>query len=169
MGKGWQARNVPVPVAYLVALTVGFGLHRARSWPLPGTHRTRCLVGLPLIAAGVHLASWSVRAAAEVDLESPDRLVSVGPYAVTRNPMYLGWTLAGLGAGVVAGTGWVLAAVPAAAVWTHREVRREERQLAGSFGAEFDRYCERVSRYLPKQTRSRRRRSSVSLTHVHVG
>ena len=69
--------------------------------------------------------------------------------------MYLGWMLASLGIGVVAGACWVVAAVPVAALWTDREVRREESQLARSFGAEFDRYRDRVSRYLPRQTGSR--------------
>lgn len=149
MGQTWRFGNVPVPAEYPVVLAVSFGLHRVRPWPLPGSRRAHRLVGLPLVAAGVLLAAWSVRTAGEVDLAHPDRLVRVGPYAVSRNPMYLGWMLASVGAGVLAGASWVVAGVPLAAVRIHREVLREEGRLAALFGAEFERYCEYVPRYWP--------------------
>jgi protein-S-isoprenylcysteine O-methyltransferase Ste14 len=106
-------------------------------------------VGLPLVAAGVLLAAWSVRTAAEVDLAHPDRLVRVGPYAVSRNSMYLGRMLARVGAGGVAGALWVVAGVPLAAVRIHREGLREEGRPAALFRAEFESYCEHVPRYWP--------------------
>lgn len=149
MGQSWRARNVPVPADYPVVLAVGFGLHRIRPWPMPGSRRAHRLVGLPLVAMGLLLAAWSVRTAAEVDLARPDRLVCVGPYALSRNPMYLGWLLASVGVGVVAGSFWVVAGVPLASVRIHFEVLREEGRLAASFGAEFERYRERVPRYWP--------------------
>ncbi|HEY5881053.1 MAG TPA: isoprenylcysteine carboxylmethyltransferase family protein [Nakamurella sp.] len=149
MGRSWRFRNVPVPAEYPVVLAVAFGLHRIRPWPVPGPRGAHRLVGLPLVAAGVLLAAWSVRTAAEVDLARPDRLVRVGPYGRSRNPMYLGWLLASGGVGVVAGASWVLAGVPLAAVRVHHEIRREEGRLAALFGAEFDRYCASVPRYWP--------------------
>lgn len=148
MGESWRVRNVPVPAEYPVVLATAFGLHRIRPWSLPGSRRAHRLVGLPLVAAGVLLAAWAVRTAAEVDLAHPGRLVRLGPYAISRNPMYLGWLLASVGLGVVAGAFWVVAAVPLAAVRVHREVRREEGRLAASFSAEFETYCECVPRYV---------------------
>jgi protein-S-isoprenylcysteine O-methyltransferase Ste14 len=105
-------------------------------------------LGWALIASGAGLVISSVRATGEVDLERADRLVTTGPYANVRNPMYVGWALASLGIGLVTNAGWIVATTPLAAWWTHRDVLREESHLAARFGEEFDAYRARVPRYL---------------------
>jgi protein-S-isoprenylcysteine O-methyltransferase Ste14 len=85
-----------------------------------------------------------------VQLADPAHLVTSGPYAVSRNPMYLGWALLQVGAGLVRGSRWMIAAVPVAAAFVHRDVRREERTLEDAFGDEFRRYRAAVPRYLPR-------------------
>ena len=82
-------------------------------------------------------------------VDDPRRLLTTGPYAVIRNPMYLGWALLHLGSALVAGSGWILAALPPAALRVHREVLAEERVLEERFGEEFRRYRAAVGRYLP--------------------
>jgi protein-S-isoprenylcysteine O-methyltransferase Ste14 len=96
-------------------------------------------------------------AAAEVDLTHPDRLVTSGPYAVSRNPMYGGWALLHLGAGVTGGSVWIIASFPIAAWAMHRGVMREERALVEKFADEFGRYRAAVPRYLPSVEVVRRR------------
>lgn len=86
--------------------------------------------------------------AGEVDLEHPCRLVTTGPYTYSRNPMYAGWALVSLGAGLVADSGWLVVAVSAAAWRAHRDVLIEENQLAMSFNEAFNTYRARVPRYL---------------------
>lgn len=103
-----------------------------------------------MIAAGIGVVGWSLKAAGTTDLASPDRLVTSGPYAVTRNPMYVGWGLLQLGAGLVAGSGWTLATLPAVGVWIHRDVVREERRLEEKFGDDYRRYRAGAGRYVPK-------------------
>ena len=140
--------NVPLPELYLLALAASAWLGRARPWVLPGSRLTHRLLGCPLIVAGTILVVRSLEAAGQVDLGHPGRLVTTGPYAVSRNPMYAGWALLHLGAGVAAGSGWILAALPAAAGLVHWQVRCEEQDLGADFGDEFARYRAAVPRYL---------------------
>jgi len=103
--------------------------------------------GLPVIAGGVALNVWAVSARGAGDLEHPDRLVTSGPYAVTRNPMYVGWSLLHLGLAMAARSPWVLASWPVSFALVHRAVLREDRQLATRFGPDLTDYQRRVPRY----------------------
>ena len=147
--------NVPVPEPYLLGIAAAVLLDRGRPSPLPGRRYVHHLIGWSLAAAGARVIERSWTAAMQVDLEHPALLVTSGPYAVSRNPMYLGWALLQLGAGVVRGSWWMVAAVAPAAARVHREVRREERMLDGVFGDQFRRYRATVPRYLPRR-RARR-------------
>jgi protein-S-isoprenylcysteine O-methyltransferase Ste14 len=144
---GRRLRNVPLPEPHLAALALGAVLERRRPWPLPGS-RSRPAVGWSLVTGGAALIGAAVRASERTHLEHPDRLVTAGPYARSRNPMYVGWSLVHLGAALVAGSGWILAGLPVAAATIHRQVLAEETLLAERFGAAFERYRERVPRYV---------------------
>jgi protein-S-isoprenylcysteine O-methyltransferase Ste14 len=73
--------------------------------------------------------------------------------------MYLGWAFLHLGVGAAAGSAWVVAALPPAAGWVHRQIMSEERALEARFGEEFGRYRTAVPRYFP--TEARRRHSGI--------
>lgn len=79
----------------------------------------------------------------------PERLIATGPYALTRNPMYLGHLT--FLTGLAMATRSPLAAVAAAAhaPWFAARVRRDERRLRRKFGATYDGYCTRVPRWIP--------------------
>jgi protein-S-isoprenylcysteine O-methyltransferase Ste14 len=79
----------------------------------------------------------------------PERLVTSGPFALCRNPMYLGHLifLAGLALSL---RSWVGAAlVLGTAAWLQFRVRRDERRLAQRFGEPYMQYCSRVKRWIP--------------------
>jgi protein-S-isoprenylcysteine O-methyltransferase Ste14 len=79
----------------------------------------------------------------------PERLVTSGPFALCRNPMYLGHLifLAGL---AISLRSWVGAAlVLGTAAWLQFRVRRDERRLAQRFGEPYMQYCSRVKRWIP--------------------
>lgn len=90
----------------------------------------------------------------------PDRLITTGPYAATRNPMYLGHLVFLAGLAMV--TRSPLAAVVAAAhvPWFSARVRRDESRLRERFGAPYDEYCARVPRWIPSSRPWRRARSA---------
>lgn len=146
-------RNVPLPEPSLAGMAAGYGLHRV--WPieLPGPVGPLRVMGWSLVASGAALNAWSVRAASAVDLANPDRLVSEGPYATSRNPMYLGWALIHGGAALAVSSVWMLSTLPLSAARLHREVRREERELLALFGEDFERHRAAVPRYVPRWAR----------------
>lgn len=79
----------------------------------------------------------------------PERLVDQGPYAYTRNPMYLGHLifLSGL---VLTTRSWLAVAILIGnIVWFHRRVLRDEARLIAAFGEEYTDYMARVKRWIP--------------------
>jgi protein-S-isoprenylcysteine O-methyltransferase Ste14 len=82
-------------------------------------------------------------------------LITSGPYAYVRNPLYVGNMLlyAGVGIMSLALFPWLLLA---AVVWFSVQysliVAREEEYLASKFGAAYDDYRKQVSRFVPRAT-----------------
>lgn len=79
----------------------------------------------------------------------PERLVTAGPFAFCRNPMYLGHIVFLLG--LTLSLQSVLAAIITivTVVWFQSRVRRDERRLADRFGQDYLDYCARVRRWIP--------------------
>lgn len=79
----------------------------------------------------------------------PERLVTTGPFAFCRNPMYLGHIIFLLGLALSLRS--VLAAIITAAsvVWFQFRVRRDEKRLAERFGQSYVDYAARVRRWVP--------------------
>jgi protein-S-isoprenylcysteine O-methyltransferase Ste14 len=144
----WRWGNVPLPEAHLVGLGAGIVLQVVAPWRLAWPGWVGQATGWPLLLAGLTLGAWAVRVAGEVDLEGPDRLVRHGPYRLSRNPMYVAWTLGYLGVALVAGAVWLLVLLPAVAAATQVGVVREERALERRFGDAYRRYRASVRRYL---------------------
>lgn len=103
-------------------------------------------IGLPLAALGLGL-----RASAAGHIRKNDVLATTGPYRFTRNPLYLGSTILGLGL-VIAADRWLLALLAALAlVGIYLPViRAEEEYLRQRFGAAFEAYAARVPRLWPR-------------------
>jgi protein-S-isoprenylcysteine O-methyltransferase Ste14 len=144
----WRWGNIPIPEAHLVGLGTGMLLQALMPWSMPWPARIGHLCGWPLILAGLGLGAWAVREAADVNLGRPDQLVRSGPYALSRNPMYVAWTLGYAGAASVASTAWPLLLLPVVLVATQVVVMREERSLERRFGTAYRSYKTSVRRYL---------------------
>jgi protein-S-isoprenylcysteine O-methyltransferase Ste14 len=146
--SSWRWTNIPLPEPYIAGILASGVLHLARPWRLPGSRRLHNGAGCPLVGAGVAISTSAVRAASDVNLERPTTLISAGPYASSRNPMYVGWTLLYLGVALVTRNAWMVASLPVVAGIIHRDVLREEHTLERAFGEEYDRYRVLVRRYL---------------------
>jgi protein-S-isoprenylcysteine O-methyltransferase Ste14 len=146
--SAWRWGNVPLPETYLVGLGAGILLQVIASWRLSWPAWIGHACGWPLILAGLWLAAWGMWAAGDVDLERPDQLVGSGPYAFSRNPMYIASTLVYVGVALVANAAWPLLLLPVVLLVTHIVVVREERSLERRFGAAYRSYKTSVRRYL---------------------
>ncbi len=103
--------------------------------------------------AGVSAAGLTLRAWAAGSIQKDRELATTGPYAHTRNPLYLGSFM--LGAGVTAAGGrWVFGvAFLAFFLLVYRAtVRREAAELAPRFGERYRVYAAQVPAVLPRFT-----------------
>ena len=144
--RGWRWSNVPLPEPHLGLGAVAFMMNVLR--PRRITWQPSRRIGWPLIVGGVALAAGATHAAGGTALARPDQLVSNGPYAVSRHPMYVAWTAIYLGTALVTRTTWPLLLAPLLIVLTRREIVREEKRLAEVFGSAYTAYQARVHRYV---------------------
>jgi len=100
----------------------------------------------------VVLAGLLVRAWAAGTLEKNWRLTVTGPYAFTRNPLYLGSLIIGLGAAAAAAQPWFAVVFAAFFAWMYGAAMRvEAERLREEFGEAYARYSERVPLLLPRR------------------
>jgi protein-S-isoprenylcysteine O-methyltransferase Ste14 len=110
------------------------------------------LRGLPLVALGQALRFWAVGCIGRYRGErvGAQTLTTWGPYAFTRNPLYMGNGLIGLGWGSMAGfLPTVIFVITFVLLYTVLIIPHEESFLSEKFGAEYNRYKERTSRFFP--------------------
>jgi len=79
----------------------------------------------------------------------PERLVASGPYAYTRNPMYLGHLIYLTGLTLSFRSLLAAAITLVTAIWFHRRVDDDEERLAKQLGEPYVNYCGTVKRWLP--------------------
>ena len=139
---------MPLPERYLGAVCVGTLVHVAIPIRLP-LPAWMGFLGAALVTSGGALVAWAVASAAETSVEEPQELVTTGAYAVSRNPMYVGWGAAVLGTTILNRNPWLLIAWLHAARAVHGEVLEEERSLSARFGRNFEDYRIQQPRYLP--------------------
>jgi protein-S-isoprenylcysteine O-methyltransferase Ste14 len=90
--------------------------------------------------------NWSIT----LEIREQHRLVSSGPYAFVRHPMYTSFLLMGLGQAFLLAN-WVagLAGLIGFAVLFFLRVSKEERMMLENFGPQYRTYMERTKRIIP--------------------
>jgi protein-S-isoprenylcysteine O-methyltransferase Ste14 len=135
----------------LVLISVGFLLFGESRWPSgSGTHELIEWIGLALIVVCIAGRTWC---SLYIAGHKVHRLVTLGPYSISRNPLYVFSIVGALGAGAQLGSLTLAAAAAAsAAVVFFFVVRMEERALTATLGAPYERYLSEVPRFLPDWT-----------------
>jgi protein-S-isoprenylcysteine O-methyltransferase Ste14 len=141
----------PPPLLYALPLLAGLLLHHFRPVaalppalaPVLGPLLVLLgFIGLPAVVsfrrAGTHPQPWRPTTA----------LVTTGPYRLTRNPMYVGFTCFYLGIAFWVNALWPLLALPLVLLIVQRGViAREEAYMERRFGDAYRAYCARVRRW----------------------
>jgi protein-S-isoprenylcysteine O-methyltransferase Ste14 len=104
------------------------------------------LLSMPLVLGGEALRIW-----ASGHIEKTRRLATGGPYAHTRNPLYLGSLLLALGFATASASSWVVLAVAAYFLAFYPSVMREEAGfLQRTFPEEYALWARDVPLFLPR-------------------
>lgn len=147
MSRNWK--NIPLPEVHLTFLVIGLALHFIKPIPILRAALISKILAFPLIGTGLFIAGWAVREVRHMDIQSPSKVVTSGPYAFSRHPMYLGWTSLFLGIAFLANTFWLILFLPIVVAITHYFViLNEENYMERKFGQEYLRYHTKIRRYL---------------------
>jgi protein-S-isoprenylcysteine O-methyltransferase Ste14 len=144
------------PIIYVAAALLAVVMHRAAplSWVDGPVRMVLAAAGLCGLCAGIALeittaltfrrhrtTIWPNRGATA--------LITNGPFAKSRNPIYLGNTLLMFGAGLLFGMAWFLPLGLGAALLVQKlAIEREERHLEARFGDAWRAYAANTPRWL---------------------
>lgn len=154
------------PWFYLASLALFFSICFFGWIPLPLTvsppiHAGMLVVGSFLYFPGMCFALWGrlvlgknyfVSTGFGAQLFTGHQLVTIGPYAIIRHPMYTGIFLAALGSLLIYST-WTTLLFAFFAPLTSIRARMEESVLAIEFGEQWKEYFQRVPAFLPRLNR----------------
>jgi protein-S-isoprenylcysteine O-methyltransferase Ste14 len=133
--RSWSrvARRIRVPLGFVFA-ALYIWLAKP-SW-------ISILVGAVVAALGVAL-----RAAASGHVKKNEELTTTGPYAHTRNPLYVGSIIIGVGFGIASRSWWIALVLVLLFVAIYVPVVRSEESFLRSRFSGFDEYARRVPRF----------------------
>jgi protein-S-isoprenylcysteine O-methyltransferase Ste14 len=144
------------PMIYVAATILAVAANHLRPLQLDMAPTFLRPLGAALLAIGLGLDVWSMitmsRCRANIlPHRAATALVTTGPFAWSRNPIYLGNTIALMGAGLAFANPWLMpAAIIAAFAVLRLAILREEVHLAMRFGTAWDRYRGRTARWFGK-------------------
>jgi len=144
------------PLIYGGLAILALGLHWIMPLPWPGgiVRGVLAALGLCLACAAIALdvtAALAFRRHRTTILphRGATALITEGPFARSRNPIYVANTLLVSGMGLLFGIGWLVIAAAAGAVLTQKlAIEREEQHLAARFGQDWQDYAARTPRWL---------------------
>lgn len=145
--NGTLVQRFRVPLGFLFAIIF---LIFAR--PEPKT----LIIGGLIAVSGLLIRAW-----ASGHIRKNQKLAVSGPYAYTRNPLYLGSFIMGLGFTLASGVWWlaILFAILFLGIYVP-VMRAESKELIDIFGAAYEKYSKAVPLFVPRLTKFRGELSS---------
>lgn len=158
-----EAKRAPVSSLGIFLQSISFALiwalGRTQWWPFPASSVGELALAIVavilafasslfcLLAVRILGKQWTYRAR----IIEGHELITTGPYAVVRNPIYLGMFGMILATGLVYSRWWnFLAAVVFFLIGNRIRIRAEEKLLSDTFGSQFDDYARQVPAFLPR-------------------
>jgi len=146
--------KLPPPIWALIYVLIATGISCLAGWPrVPGLPLV-WLGGLFIVIGGglaLPAAALFRREGTEINPVSPAnrKLVTSGPYRLTRNPMYSGLVFVTSGIAICAGF-WPMFLAPIATFATANfaHIPFEEEKMRRQFGEAYDAYCQKVRRWI---------------------
>jgi protein-S-isoprenylcysteine O-methyltransferase Ste14 len=139
-------------MVFLVMYIIGMKWINAFSFPLPAWLRWVGFgVGLLSVAfwtwTQIHLdTQWS----AQLQLRKEHQLITTGPYARIRHPLYLGMFGWAAALGLLTAN-WIFVAMAVLSIaGTMARIPKEEQMMLEAFGDEYKAYMQRTGRFLPR-------------------
>ncbi|MGB8817923.1 MAG: isoprenylcysteine carboxylmethyltransferase family protein [Rhizobiaceae bacterium] len=144
------------PVIYGIAILASAFSGYVLPLPWPGSPFSDFLfmIGLAMIASALFIDFHAMRTMHRhkttiMPNKGADHLVSTGPFAFSRNPIYLANTMLTVGAGLMSGIFWFLPLALIAAMMTEQlAIKREEAHLSAKFPKAWRDYARKVRRWL---------------------
>jgi protein-S-isoprenylcysteine O-methyltransferase Ste14 len=125
------------------------------------------VVGIPVLAESIARFVWNGRGTLTPTVPTRHLVIS-GLYRFVRNPMYVGVITIILGEALLLGSGAVLVYAAVVAVGFHLfVVLFEEPTLRRTYGAEYEEYCSRVRRWIPRVTLHESRPTAAADPEAH--
>ncbi len=110
-------------------------------------------IGAILCFTALILMAWSLISFGRsfrigIDIDKPDKLITTGAFAFSRNPIYVAFETVLVGEFLIFPS-WILLIYLFAAAWLfHRQVMLEEEFLSKHYDKEYTEYAKKVRRYL---------------------
>ncbi len=151
---GTLLKSIDLPPAWMVA---AMALAWMIGWVLPGIaidSRALDVAGYGLIGAGVGLMIWCAflfrrSKTPIIPRNTPDAIITDGPYRFSRNPIYLADAVILFGWILVTGSPVALVLLPVfVVVINKRFIAGEEAVLRQAFGEEFSTWSSKVRRWI---------------------
>ena len=151
--KNGPGIRIPPPLIYLTGFLFAYAMDRLYPIPMFGGTLSVSLAMIFLLPSAI-LGLWSLFKFWQANTTlRPDRpssvFVIVGPYRITRNPMYLSLTLLYIGLGFSLNIAWAFIFLPVIIfIMNSYVIRREELYLETRFDEQYRVYKNQIRRWL---------------------